>query len=158
MDRFLGRHAKRIDAKGRVSIPATFRSVLARDGYEGVFALRSLTVPAIEAGGHALIGDIDQLLAGYDPFSEAYQSLSIALLGGGDTLSLDAEGRIVVPDWMRAATGATDELVFVGQGSKFQIWSPERFTQAEAEARRQATELIRARGNRPGSATVVTGA
>jgi MraZ protein len=148
MDRFLGRHAKRIDAKGRVSIPAAFRSVLTRDGYDGVFALRSLSSPAIDAGGHALIGEIDALLSGYDPFSQDYQSLSIALLGGGDTLSLDAEGRIVVPDWIRATAEIRDDVVFVGQGSKFQIWSPERFAAVEADARAQAAEIIRARSSR----------
>jgi len=153
MDRFLGRHAKRIDAKGRVSIPATFRSVLARDGYEGLFALRSLGSPAVDAGGHALIGEIDTLLSAYEPFSDDYQSLSIALLGSGDTLTLDAEGRIVVPDWIRAATGIKDDMVFVGQGSKFQIWSPERFAEIEASARAQAIDIIKARGIRSVTAT-----
>ena len=155
MDRFLGRHAKRIDAKGRVSIPASFRSVLARDGYDGLFALRSLNSPAVDAGGHALIGEIDALLAGYDPFSEDYQSLSIALLGGGDTLSLDAEGRIVMPDWIRAATDIRDEVIFVGQGSKFQLWSPERFAEIEVKARAQAAEIIRARSARASAAKEV---
>jgi MraZ protein len=156
MNRFLGRHAKRIDAKGRVSIPAVFRGVLTRDGYEGVFALRSLNAPAVDAGGHALIGEIDTLLSSYEPFSDEYQSLSIALLGGGDTLTLDAEGRIVMPDWIRAAADIKDDVVFVGQGSKFQIWSPDHFAEVEAKARAQAADIIKARGSR--SVTGVGGA
>ena len=146
MNRFLGRHVKRIDAKGRVSIPAAFRGVLAHDGYEGVFALRSLNAPAIDAGGHALIKEIDTLLSAYEPFSDEYQSLSIALLGGGDTLALDGEGRIVVPDWIRSTTGLVDEAVFVGQGTKFQIWSPDRFAEIEHQARARAAAIIKARG------------
>jgi MraZ protein len=148
MDRFLGRHAKRIDAKGRISIPAAFRAVLTRDGFEGVFALRSLSQPAVDAGGHALIGQIDRLLSGYDVFSDAYQTLSTALLGGGDTLALDGEGRIVLPDWVRTQTGVTDEVIFVGQGTKFQIWSPERFAEMETAARREAAGILKARGER----------
>jgi MraZ protein len=146
MDRFLGRHLKRIDAKGRVSIPASFRSVLQRDGYEGVFALRSLQSQAVDAGGNALIGEIDALLSAYEPFSTDYQTLSIALLGGGDTLSIDAEGRIVVPDWIRAAAEVKDDIMFVGQGAKFQIWSPALFAEIEAAARAAAADIIRARG------------
>ncbi len=145
MDRFLGRHLKRIDAKGRVSIPAPFRSVLQRDGYEGVFALRSLRSATVDAGGNALIGDIDALMSSYEPFSDDYQSLSIALLGGGDTLTLDAEGRIVVPDWIREASDLQDDIMFVGQGAKFQLWSPARFAEVEASARLAAADIIRAR-------------
>jgi MraZ protein len=148
MDRFLGRHLKRIDAKGRVSIPAPFRSVLARDGSEGVFALRSLMHPAIEAGGQALIGEIDALLSSYEPFSEDYQSLSIALLGGGDTLSIDGEGRIVLPDWVRETAGIAEEVIFVGQGSRFQLWSPERYAEIDAKARADAAGILRARAAR----------
>jgi MraZ protein len=148
MDRYLGRHSKRIDAKGRVSIPAPFRSVLARDGSEGVFALRSLMHPAVDAGGQALIGEIDALLSSYEPFSEDYQSLSIALLGGGDTLSMDGEGRIVLPDWIRETTGIADEVVFVGQGTKFQLWSPDRYGEIEARARADAAAILKARASR----------
>jgi MraZ protein len=36
MDRFVSNFTLRLDSKGRVSIPASFRSVLARDGFEGL--------------------------------------------------------------------------------------------------------------------------
>ena len=75
MDRFLGRHAKRIDAKGRVSIPAPFRAVLARDGFEGLFVVRSPASEAVEAGGNQLIAEIDGLLARFDRFSPEYHAL-----------------------------------------------------------------------------------
>lgn len=151
MDRFLGRHAKRIDAKGRVSIPAPFRAVLARDGFDGLFVVCSPVSNAVEAGGNALIAEIDTLLARFDRFSPEYHALSTALLGAGDTLSLDAEGRIVVPDWLRQATAIGEEIVFVGLGTTFQIWEPERFRAFEAEARQTAARLVRQGGPaRPG--------
>lgn len=151
MDRFLGRHVKRIDSKGRVSIPAAFRAVLSSDGFEGLFALRSLKVPAVDAGGNALLGEIDALLGGYDRYSDDYQVLSVALLGAGDTLTLDGEGRIVLPDWVRDASGITDEVVFVGQGTRFQFWSPERFAHFEQAARLKAAEIMTARSSRGGT-------
>ena len=36
MDRFVSSFTNRLDAKGRVSIPAPFRQALAKDGFEGV--------------------------------------------------------------------------------------------------------------------------
>ncbi|MDR3376309.1 MAG: division/cell wall cluster transcriptional repressor MraZ [Ancalomicrobiaceae bacterium] len=146
MDRFLGRHAKRIDTKGRVSVPAPFRAVLARDGFEGLFVVRSPVSEAVEAGGNQLIAEIDGLLAHFDRFSPEYHALSTALLGAGDTLALDAEGRIVVPDWLKQATGIAEEVVFVGLGTTFQLWEPERFHRFELQARETAARLMRQGG------------
>lgn len=142
MERFLGRHPKRIDAKGRVSIPAAFRSVLARDGFEGLFCVRALWEPAVEAGGNALIAQIDAAVAAYDSFSPEHLQLAATLMGAGDTLTIDGEGRIVVPDWIREATGARDEIVFVGLGTKFQMWEPTAFAAFEAKARAAAAALL----------------
>jgi MraZ protein len=151
MDRFLGRHPKRIDAKGRVSIPAPFRPVIGRDGFEGLFCVRSLWHPAVEAGGLALIREIDSALAAHDSFSPEHLALATTLLGAGDTLSIDAEGRIVVPDWIRDTIAAKDEIVFVGIGQRFQIWSPGTFAEHEARAREAAAAIMAARGRQAGA-------
>jgi MraZ protein len=142
MERFLGTHAKRIDAKGRVSIPASFRAVLGADRLDAVFCVAALAQSAIDAGGRALIGSIDTRLAAYPPFSAAHTALATMLLGRSETIALDPEGRIGVPDWIRAATGIEREVVFVGLGDRFQIWRPERFATFETEARVLAERLV----------------
>ncbi len=53
-DRFVSNFTNRLDAKGRVSIPSSFRSVLAKDGYEGLYVHQGLDLPALDAGGNAL--------------------------------------------------------------------------------------------------------
>jgi MraZ protein len=147
MQRFLGRHAKRIDSKGRVSIPAPFRAILVADAFEGLFCVRSLFHPAVDAGGKALIDAIDTAIGGYDAFSPDHLDLATTLLGAGDTLTIDGEGRIVVPDWIRETTGIGDEIVFVGIGTRFQIWAPDVFTRREAEARGRALQLMGTRAS-----------
>ena len=142
MERFLGRSVKRIDAKGRVSIPAPFRAVLARDGFDGLFCVASPTQAAVDAGGNALLAAIEATLARHDPFSFEHTALAATLLGQGDSPSLDGEGRMVVPDWLRLTTGITQEVLFVGLGSRFQMWAPERFAAFEAEARETAMRLL----------------
>jgi MraZ protein len=142
VERFLGRQVKRIDAKGRVSIPAPFRAVLGRDGYDGLFLVRSPTHPAVDGGGHALLSAIEATLARYDPFSFEHAALATTLLGQGDSPTLDGEGRMVVPEWLRAATGITEEVLFVGLGHRFQIWAPARFADFEIEARATARRLL----------------
>ena len=39
MDQFVSHYMLRLDAKGRVSVPATFRAVLTRDGFDGLFVI-----------------------------------------------------------------------------------------------------------------------
>ena len=65
MDRFVSNTTLRLDSKGRVSIPASFRSVLGRDGFDGLYCYPALDRPAIDAGGNALMAEIEALIARY---------------------------------------------------------------------------------------------
>jgi MraZ protein len=127
MDRFVSQFTHRLDAKGRVSIPAPFRGVMARDGFEGLYVHPALDQPALDAGGHALLGTIDGILSRFSPFSEEWELLSVALNGASEVLRMDAEGRIQLSETMKAHAGITDAVAFVGQGHKFQVWEPSRF-------------------------------
>ena len=135
MDRFLSHFTHRFDAKGRVSIPAPFRQVLATDGFEGVYAYPSLDAPALECGGLKLLQEIDALLATMPPYSSARDAFATALLGTSEILRMDAEGRVTLDERLKASLGLGDEAVFVGQGHKFQIWEPSRFATHLEEAR-----------------------
>lgn len=140
MDRFVSNYTLRLDAKGRVSIPAPFRAVLARDGYEGLYCYPTLDRPALDAGGNALLTEIDALIARFPPFSDEREEFSAALFGTSETLKLDAEGRVTLTDTLKHHAAIEDTAAFVGLGHKFQIWEPERFRTQLAEA----TEKVRA--------------
>lgn len=146
MDRFLSNVSSRLDAKGRVSIPAPFRAILTRDGLSTLFVHPSLDLEALDAGGEALLSEIDGLLATLPSYSEERDSLSTALLGVSEVLKLDTEGRVVLTESLKTYAGISDQVVFVGQGSKFQIWEPERFQAHLAAARAGARELKRRLG------------
>ena len=64
MERFVANFTLRLDSKGRVSIPGAFRAVLVRDGFEGLYCYPALDCPAIDAGGRALITEIEALIGG----------------------------------------------------------------------------------------------
>jgi MraZ protein len=55
MDQFVSAFTNKIDTKGRVSVPASFRSVLAKDGLDGIYCYPSLDAPALDAGGQRLV-------------------------------------------------------------------------------------------------------
>ena len=145
MDRFLSHYINRIDAKGRLSAPAPFRAVLAKDGFEGIFVHPSLDAPALDCGGNRLLGEINAFLESMPPYSQEREDMATALLGTSEVLRLDSEGRILLSERLREAIGLKDEAAFVGQGHKFQIWEPIRFAahleEAKARVRRMRAEL-----------------
>lgn len=134
MGRFLSTFPGRLDSKGRVSLPASFRAELEADGFSGVFLHPALDQPAIEAGGNRLLSEIDGLIGRFPLYSEARDLMATALLGQAETLKLDPEGRIVLPERLTAHAGISTALVFVGLGEKFRIWAPESFSAYLEEA------------------------
>jgi len=140
MDRFVASFTLRLDAKGRVSVPASFRAVLARDGFEGLYCHPALDRPALDAGGNALLAEIESLIAGFSPYSDQREQFSLALYGTSETLKIDGEGRVVLTDTLKAHADIRDSVIFAGLGHKFRIWAPSRFRAELAEA----TEKVRA--------------
>jgi MraZ protein len=141
MDRFVSNVTLRLDSKGRVSIPAAYRSVLARDGFEGLYCYPALDAPAVDAGGNALMAEIESLIGRYPPFSDGRERFAMALYGTSETLKIDGEGRVSLSDALKSHAGITDAVAFVGLGHKFQIWEPERFRRELAEATQRVRTL-----------------
>lgn len=141
LDRFVAHYTNRFDAKGRISIPAPFRGVLARDGFDGLYVHPSLDAPALDCGGNALLRRIDALLDSMIPYSARHDLFATALLGTSEILRPDSEGRISLSAASRAHIELDGEAVFVGQGYKFQIWRPDRFAERLAAARLALRQL-----------------
>ena len=148
MNRFVSNYTLRLDAKGRVSIPAPFRQVLARDGFDGLYCYPALDRPALDAGGNALLGEIEQLIASFSPYSDEREEFSAALYGTSETLKVDTEGRVILSDSLKSHAGITAEVSFVGLGHKFQIWEPGRFRAQLAEATGTVRALKKQLGSR----------
>ncbi len=142
MDRFLSSAINRIDTKGRVSVPAHFRSVVQRRGYTDLYALRALEIPAIDVGGLDLLDRYEERIALEDPFLQTADDMSFFCHGDGAFLKLDQDGRITVTDFLRAHTGMETDVAFVGRGNFFQMWEPSRL-KAHGDAVR--TRLLKLR-------------
>ena len=142
MSRFLSSATNRIDAKGRVSVPAAFRTVLASLGVEDLYCFQDFHFPAINVGGPDLLSRFERQLDGLDPFSLEANGISLIVHGGGIFMRLDSEGRLSVTDFIRRHTGIAGEITFVGRSDYFQLWRPEDFSAAQAAAR----EELRKRG------------
>jgi len=150
MDRFLSSAVNRIDAKGRVSVPARFRTVLQKRGYRELYALKALDTPALDVCGPDLLERDEARMAQEDPFLQLADDMSFYVHGDSDFLKLDQEGRITVTDFVRGHTGITDTVAFVGRGHFFQIWHPDRLAEHGAKVRERLARLRRISAGEPG--------
>jgi MraZ protein len=144
MNRFLSHATNRIDAKGRVSVPSMFRSVLSALDIRELYCFQDFVFPAISAGGPELLDRFERQIGGEDPFSPQANQMSLLIHGGGVFMKLDQEGRLMVTDLIRDFTGITTEVTFVGRADHFQLWAPQVFLETQAAAR----EERRLRGRR----------
>lgn len=139
MSQFLGTHQNRLDAKGRVSVPAAFRAALRRDGEPVGLILRpSHKHRCIEAWPTPVFEALANRLQGLDLFSDTHDDMAAALYADAWPLDADKEGRVLLPEPLVAHAGLSDSVVFMGMGRTFQIWEPGAAGQRRAEARERA--------------------
>ena len=125
---FVSTVVNRLDAKGRVSVPAPFRQILAQQNLQGVYCIPSFALPALEAFGETMLAQTQERLAKYDPlFNREYDDEAYAVLGRSQFLKFDDDGRVTLPADLIQHAGITERVAFIGLGVKFQIWDPVRF-------------------------------
>lgn len=141
MSQFFGRHAKALDKKGRVSVPAAFRLILAAGSLPGIAVFPSIFSSSITAFGRDTLdemsrrrhartledGQFERALIGSAKPDRLHTIFSLV-----SELTFDPEGRISLPADLRAQAGIEDEVVFVGRGAHFEIWAPDKLAAATA--------------------------
>ena len=124
---FVGKHVNKIDKKGRISVPKPFRSALQGRGLSSLYIYPRFKQRALEACDEEFMVRLSQSLDDLDLFSEDQDDLASVILANACELSFDPEGRIVLPPELTDYADIKDEVLFVGQGPRFQIWNPTSF-------------------------------
>ncbi len=136
---FISTVAGTLDSKGRVCIPASFRQILAAQNTQGVYLCPSFSEATLEGFGDAVLQAFHRQQAEADPFfTPAFNDKVFAVLSMTQLLPLDENGRVRLPDELIAHAGVKDRVVYVGMGTKFQIWEPTRFEEMRAARLKRA--------------------
>ena len=135
---FLSTHENKLDKKGRVSVPASFRSHLSNLGYNGVICYPSFNNSSIEACSQDRIEKISSAIDSLNPFEENRDIFSTSILANSHQLNFDTEGRVTLTEKLIEHTGVKEKVLFVGQGKTFQMWEPSQFKKFSDEARKKA--------------------
>jgi MraZ protein len=142
---FSGNSTHKVDAKGRVSLPAEFRKVLESVGSSHVVVLPQMKHP-----------DYPVVLSqtAYEKFVENFEAedrdpddieaMAQVIQTNARQIPFDEVGRMVLSKDLRELIGLTDEVRFVGRGSTFQLWEPSRHVAYEAPLKDRGRELAKA--------------
>jgi len=135
---FLSTYENRLDKKGRVSVPASFRSYLSSLGYNGVICYPSFNNQSIEAWPQDRIEKISNAIDSLNPFEEKRDFFATSILSESINLQFDSEGRISLTSKLLKHAKIKSSMIFVGQGKTFQIWEPTVFEKFKVNARKKA--------------------
>ena len=135
---FISTHENSLDKKGRVSVPASFRSYLGSMGYSGVICYPSFNNSSIEACPQNRIEKLSDSIDSLNPFEEKRDIFATSVLADSANLQFDSEGRISIPSKLLEHAKIKQTMLFVGQGKTFQIWEPRLFEKFKIQARKKA--------------------
>ena len=131
---FISTFENKLDKKGRVSVPATFRSELSNMGYNGVVCYPSFTNFSIEFCPQSRIEKIIETIDNLNPFEESRDIFSTSILANSQQLNFDTEGRITLTYKLIEHAKVKEKVLFVGQGKTFQMWEPSEFKKFSDDA------------------------
>jgi MraZ protein len=132
---FLSTYINKIDGKGRVSVPAGFRSVIAREDFNGIVVYPSFVHECVEACGMKRMEKISNSIDAMDPYSEERDAFASSILGESEQLGFDPDGRVTLTEKMIEKARLKDKAMFVGKGQTFEIWDPAGYEKYARNAR-----------------------
>ena len=135
---FLSSFENKLDKKGRVSVPASYRSYLSNLGYNGVICYPSFNNQSIEAWPQDRIEKISNTIDALNPFEEKKDYFATSILSESINLQFDSEGRISLTPKLLKHAKIKNSMLFVGQGKTFQIWEPTIFEKFRVTAKRKS--------------------
>ena len=135
---FLSTYENKLDKKGRVSVPASFRSYLTNLGYNGVICYPSFNNNCIEAWPQDRIEKISNAIDSLNPFEEKKDYFATSILSESINLQFDSEGRMLLNIKLLKHAKIKNSMLFVGQGKTFQIWEPRNYEKFKITAKKKS--------------------
>ena len=135
---FLSSFENKLDKKGRVSVPASFRSHLSSLGYSSFISYPSFNHSSLEACSQNRIEKLSNTIDSLNPFEEKRDYFATSILSESVNLQFDTEGRVSFTEKLLNHAKIKNNILFVGLGKTFQIWEPKNFEKFKIVARKKA--------------------
>jgi MraZ protein len=126
---YLGSYLYQVDEKGRVTLPAAFR----RDSEAQSFVLIQAQPDALTLYPDDTWAEVQERLRALARSAPRSRHRVLGLTANAAVIVPDKQGRILIPDRLRAGAGIRDEAQVVGAIDRIEIWDPERFARVVTE-------------------------
>ncbi len=138
---FIGEYSHNLDDKGRLAVPAKFRTLL-KDGAVVTKGLDNCLFLFPKKEWTALAEKLSHL-----PFSQArVRAISRMMLAGAVDASFDNQGRIMLPEYLRSFAGLKKKVIIAGLYDRMEIWDEEAWGAYKSGAEKDSTEMAEALG------------
>ncbi len=132
MPLFLSTYTNKVDKKGRISVPASFRAELVSGDAGGFVAFPHPELKCIEGWDKGRMSRFAEGMDDFSPMSADYAAIS-TLMSKSRELAFDPEGRVSLSDDLMDWAGISDQVIFAGRGQTFQVWSPAEYDSYEGQ-------------------------
>ncbi len=123
---FLGSFLHHVDAKGRISLPATFR----RGRESEPFVLIQRPTDAISLYPDEAWLELEAELRTMAKRDAKYRNMVRRVTASAAEVVPDKQGRILIPERIREAVGLGSEALVIGALNHIEIWDPKRFDES----------------------------
>jgi MraZ protein len=138
---FIGEYQHNLDDKGRLALPVKFRPDLT----EGAIVTRGLDNCLFVFSKSSWL-ELAEKLAKLPLSQGNSRAFSRLMLAGAMDVSLDKQGRIVVPDYLRKYAGLSKKVVVTGLYNRLEIWSEETWNNYKDLTEKDALKIAEAMG------------
>ena len=133
--RFLGNIEAKTDSKGRAFLPAAFRKALQSAGEERIVMRKDVFQPCLVLyPGSVWDEQMDSLRQRLNRWNSAHQQVFRQFVSEVEAVSLDANGRFLIPKRYLNMAGIKQEIKFIGMGDTIEIWASEKTEQPFMDA------------------------
>jgi len=123
---FTSEYTGKLDAKGRLVLPAKMKANLPENSSKELF-LREGFEPCLELYPLLEYKKIYSKIAGLNEFNAEFRKLQRNFFRGSTTVELDNAARLLIPKSMLLYAKLDKEFVMVGMGNRMEIWNPEEY-------------------------------
>jgi len=130
---FSGTFHHTIDAKGRTSLPARFRELLAAAGEPKVFLIQAAGMKALRALPLSEWKKLEERVLQASPFDLRVQKNILKFVASAQDIDLDEHGRVLVPAQLRTYAALQKDVVWTGMGRDMCLWDRSLYEQQVSE-------------------------
>ena len=133
MDYPIGEYYCKLDAKGRLLVPSSFKEQLGEALNEGFVLRPGLFETCLDVYGRDDWRKLQEKLGKLNPFKKENQMMVRRINAGAKLVTMDGSGRLQIPKDLVEKCGLVKDVVITSLPDKMQIWSKEQMEQSNAQ-------------------------